>query len=100
VRTLRDADDQLTCPGGAPDGRRWRIIIIDDGDAVTVWQADDGTMALEVLRDWPSWTTGVVTLRPDQVEALDRVGLTALAALTASIRHGTGATDTPHDTPG
>ncbi len=86
-RVMADTDPELTRPEGLDDPRRWWIVAGSPWDW-TVWRADDGTLALEVLRSGWSGTCATAVLDREQEAALTEHGIDALAPLVASLRDG------------
>lgn len=76
-RAMTGADPHLNRPDGIKDDR-WRII---GGTPYgwTLWRADDGTLAYEVLDPGPAWTTTTRVLTPEETEAVRTRGVAAVA---------------------
>jgi hypothetical protein len=85
LRVMADRAPELTRPEGIDDGRRW-CIVAGEPWSWTVWFADDGAVALEVLRSGPAFASVSVRLDAAQVGAWRRGGIEALDELVTSLR--------------
>lgn len=65
VRVMLDQYPSLTHPPGLTDHRRWWIIGAEPY-VWTVWETDDGTMALEIIRPGPSFASDSRWMSPQQ----------------------------------
>lgn len=89
VRVMEDDYPELTRPEGLsldrPGDRRWWIIAGAPYDW-TVWRADDGSLALEVLKPGSASTCTARMLTSEQVSAFDQAGIRPLTDLVAELR--------------
>lgn len=85
LQVMAEEAPELTRPEGIVDGRRWWIVA---GEAWSwaLWCAQDGAMALEVLRAGPSSTCATVLLGDEQADAVRRGGIGALDDLVTALR--------------
>ncbi|MEN9647003.1 MAG: hypothetical protein RL238_3672 [Actinomycetota bacterium] len=82
-RAMTGDDPHLNRPEGideldGDDHGRWRIIA-GTPYGWTLWRADDGTMAREVLDDGPAWTSTTRLLTADEVAAVTVHGASVAA---------------------
>jgi hypothetical protein len=65
IRVMLDQSPLLTHPPGLTDPRRWWIIAAEPY-GWTVWEAEDGRLALETMRPGPSFTSDTRYMTPQQ----------------------------------
>jgi hypothetical protein len=85
LRVMLDEAPELVHPEGLEDSRRWWIVGGAPWDW-TLWRADDGTHALEVLRSGWSSTSQSEVLDADRVQAWRAEGAAALVDLVQRLR--------------
>lgn len=85
AKVMADEAPQLTRPLGIDDGRRWSISCGESWNW-TLWQSDDGMLALEVLKAGWAYDTATVLLDEAQRRAVAAHGVSALAEMIATMR--------------
>ncbi len=65
IRVMLDQSPSLTHPPGLTDPRRWWIIAAEPY-VWTVWETEDGQLALETMRPGPSFTSETRWMTPQQ----------------------------------
>lgn len=89
LRVMRDEDPALTRPEGLDDPRRWWIVAGEPWNWA-VWRAEDGALALEVLRAGWSQTAVSAVLDPAQAAAFTTGGIGGIAPLVDALRDAPG----------